>query len=126
MQGVEVVLAEQGQIRLGQRGSLDPGEDEDGVGPGDLRLALRCWQPWIERVGDGAEFHERVQVDRVVKAGRELEHDRRLTPDPLRGEAARGRDRLTLELRVRQLVAVRDQRNPVGACLGALGEPVVQ
>ena len=50
----------------------------------------------------------------------------RAAPHPVRGEAARDPGRLRLQLGIGDLGAVGDQRRPVGAALGSLGEPVVQ
>ena len=62
----------------------------------------------------------------MLEPGRKLQDDGGVAPGAAGGEAPGGRGRFMLELCVGELGAARDQRHPVGASLGALGEPVVE
>ena len=80
----------------------------------------------VERVGDRAELHQRVQQDDVVEPGRHRSGPRRAAADAARGEPASGGGRLALELGVGQRRPVGDQRAAIRTGLRALGEPVVE
>ena len=68
---VEVVLAEQRQVGLGQ---AEVGAAADRAAPGPARSSsardLGLGEPGVDRIGDRAELHQRVQQDDVVEPGR--------------------------------------------------------
>ena len=100
MDGVEVVLAEQRQVRLGPAGVAGLRDGEHGPGALELGLALGGRQPGVQRIGDRAQLHQRVQEDHVLEPRRQLQGHRRAAPHAVSGQPPGGRGRLGLELLV--------------------------
>ena len=90
MERVEVVLAEQRQVGLGQPEVGLPVDRQRRLGALELGRALGLGEPGVERVGDRAELHQGVQDDHVLEPGGELDRHRRPAARPPRGEPARG------------------------------------
>ncbi len=126
LDGVEIVLAEQGQVRLGAAHIVGPRDGKHRGGALELGLALPGRQSRVQRLGDSAQLHQRVEQDDVIGAHRQLQGHSRAAPDAVGGEAASGRRRLGLQLLVGEAATLRDQRRAVGAGLGSLGQPVVE
>ena len=104
MDRVEVVLAEQRQVGLGAA-ERRPGREIGSTGAARSSSAstLGRGEPRVERVGDRAELHQRVQEDDVLEPGRQHQRDGRAAPHAARGEPAGGGGRLALELGVGEL-----------------------
>jgi naphthoate synthase len=124
--GVEVVLSQQRQVRLSHRQVvLDP-EHQGRLGATQRRLELAGREPRVERLGDGTQLHQRMQDDDVLDPGGVHQDHRRAAPHPPRGQPSGHSCGLLLELRVGQLDVARDQRRSIRPSLGPLCEPVVE
>ncbi len=124
--GVEIVLAEQGQVGLGPARVAGLRDGKHRPGARECGLSLGGRQPGVQRLGDRAKLHQRVEQDHVVGPHRELQGHRRAAPDAVRGEPAGGRGRFRLELLIGEAAAFGDQRRAIGAGLRPLGQPVVE
>ena len=126
VQGIEVVLPQERQVGLAHRHVVGLADHERRLRTLDLGVELARRQPGVERVDDGAELHQGVERDHVLEPRRLGDDDVPTAAHSPRGETARAPRRLRLELLVGQLDTAGDQGHPVGAGLGALGEPVVE
>ncbi len=126
MDGVEIVLAEQRQVRLGTTHIAGLRDDEHRTGALELGFPLWGRQPRVQRLGDRAQLHQRVKEDHVVDAHGELQGHSGPEPDAVSGQPPGSRGGLGLQLLVGEMAPFDDQCHAVGTCLGALGEPVVQ
>ena len=78
--------------------SGEPLTVSDGPGARDLSLDLGSGEPRVDRVGDRAELHQRVDEDDVLEPGRKHQRDGRAAADATRREPPRSGGRLALEL----------------------------